>query len=204
MTALGAGLRHRRAVLLGGLTAVAAALTACGGSQQPDPLAGIPRALVLEARPIGRGARFHPPGRGSGPRALLDVALGARFGVHVELFAVNRVVLIAQGIGTRAPRTFSAGRISGAACYGELVTIDPTGLILVRPGARVTVSDLFRSWGEPLSAHRLASFPAPAAGQVAVFINGRRSTRPVGQVPLTRHAEIVLEVGPPRPAPLQL
>lgn len=122
--------------------------------------------------------------------------LGPRFGVHVELFAANRVVLVAEGIGTRPPRAFSAGRIARAACYGALVTIDPTGLVLTRPGARLTVADLFRSWGQPLSAHRLASFQAPPGTEVAVFIDGRRSTLAATQVPLTRHAEIVLEVGP--------
>jgi hypothetical protein len=122
--------------------------------------------------------------------------LGSRFGVHVELFAANRVVLVAQGIGTRPPRRFSAGRITGAACFGDLVTIDPTGLVLVRRGKSLTVAELFRSWGQPLSVDRLASFSASPGTGVSVFVDGRRWSGPPGAVPLTKHSEIVLEVGP--------
>lgn len=197
--------RPRRRV---GATAVAGALVAlvlggCGGSSRsggwdPIPRQAIPAALVAQARPIGRGAAFHPPARGSVPGAC-RAPLGARDGVHVELFAANRVVLVAAGIGVRGPVTRSGGRITGARCYGELVTLEPTGVVLVRPGARLTLADLFRGWGRPLSAHRVLSFTGP----VAVFVNGRRRAGPPGTVPLTRHAEIVLEVGPhvpPHPA----
>jgi hypothetical protein len=116
--------------------------------------------------------------------------------VHLEVFAANRVVLIASGIGTRPPRTLFAGRIARAGCYGALVTIDPTGLVLVRPGARLTVAAVFRAWGEPLSQHRIASFTAPPGQSVSVFVDGQRRAVSPGSVPLTRHAEIVLEVGP--------
>lgn len=192
---MGARLNGRLAAYLLALLALTGALAGCGSTSGTNSLAGVPRALVLEARPIGRGARFHPPATGP-VIGRCSRSLGPRFGVHVELFAANRVVLVAEGIGTTRPRTFSAGRISGAACYGTLVTIDPTGLVLVRPGARLTVSDLFRSWGQPLSAHKLAAFRAPAGTDVSVFVDGHRWAGPANHVPLTRHAEIVLEVGP--------
>jgi hypothetical protein len=176
---------------------------ACGSTtrsttQVPPP----PAALVAEARPIGRGPSFQPPLRGPVVGAC-ERALGRRNGVHVEVFAANRVVLLASGIGTKPPRSASAGRISSARCYGDLVTLDPTGLVLVRPGTHPTVADLFRSWGAELSTRRLASFSAPGGAQVAVFVDGRRWRGPPGSVPLSRHAEIVLEVGPhvpPHPA----
>lgn len=175
--------------------ALLAALGGCGAGARRNPLAGVPRSLVLEARPIGRGPRFHPPATGPviGPCRR---ALGPRVGVHVELFAANRVVLVAQGIGARPPLGFAAGRISSARCYGELVTIDPTGLVLLRPGSRATLAQLFRSWGQPLTPHRLASFSAAGGTQVSVFVDGRRRAGPPGQAPLLTHAEIVLEVGP--------
>ncbi|HWF52139.1 MAG TPA: hypothetical protein VG294_15975 [Solirubrobacteraceae bacterium] len=150
---------------------------------------------MAEARPIGRGPGFQPPA----PRSVLGPCrprLGARVGVHVELFAANRVVLVPAGIGTRAPRRFSAGRIARARCYGDLVTLEPTGVALVRPGARMLLSDLFRAWRQPLSASRLATFSAPGATRVVAFVDGRRWRRSPGTVPLTRHSEIVLEVGP--------
>ena len=122
--------------------------------------------------------------------------LGPRVGVHVEVFAANRVVLVPAGIGTRPPRGFSAGRISSAGCYGELVTLDPTGLVLVRTGSRPLLGDLFRAWGEPLSARRLVSFSASKGARVVVFVDGQRWRGSPGSVPLAPHAEVVLEVGP--------
>jgi hypothetical protein len=122
--------------------------------------------------------------------------LGSRFGVHVEAFAENRVVLVAAGIGTRPPRTVTAGRISGARCYGDLVTLDPTGVVLVRPRSRLLLGDLFGAWGQPLSPRRLGPFRVPAGTRVSVFVDGRRWRSSPGSVPLARHSEIVLEVGP--------
>lgn len=189
--------------LLGLLVSVGAlvggALCAGCGSERTAgataPAVTAPAALVAQARPIGRAPRFHPPARGpvtGGCRA----PLGARQGVHVEIFAANQVVLLAAGIGTRPPRHRSEGRIVAAGCYGSLVTLEPTGVVLVRAGTRLKLGSVFRAWGQPLSDTRLASFPARHGHTVAVFVNGRRWAGSPGAVPLRRHAEIVLEVGP--------
>ena len=187
-------------------TLITAAAIACGcgtahsaprpdARASPPAAAGIPKALLSQARPIGTGPRFQPPATGPVAGGCLP-SLGARDGVHVEVFAANRVVLLPAGIGTRAPRTSGTGRITAARCYGALVTLDPTGLVLVRHGPPLTVAALFRSWGQPLSATRLASFRAAAGTRVAVFVDGRPWRGAPGAVPLTAHAEIVLEVGP--------
>jgi hypothetical protein len=118
-------------------------------------------------------------------------ALGPRDGAHVELFASERVVLLPRGIGTRPPRTIDTGRIVRARCYGPVVTLEPTGVVLVRRGTTATLADLFAAWGLPLTAHRAASFSGP----VTVYVGGRRAHGPPGAVPLRRHAEIVVEVG---------
>jgi hypothetical protein len=180
---------------------VAAALIAallvvgCGSSRGPSAASTVPAALLREARPIGLGVRFHSPSTGPVIGSCRRW-LGPRTGVHVELFAENRVVLVAPGIGTRPPRAFSAGRITSARCYGALVTLDPTGVVLVRRGLRLSLADLFHSWGEPLSRSRLASFPAPRGTRVAAFVDGQRWHGPPAAVPLTTGSEIVLEVGP--------
>jgi hypothetical protein len=170
-------------------------LSGCGSGEERSRETGIPRALVAEARPIGRGPRFQAPVRGP-VLGRCAARLGPRFGVHVEVFAADRVVIIPAAIGTRPPRRLAAGRISAAACYGNLVTLEPTGVVLVRPGAHATLADLFRAWGQALSARRIASFPAPPGTAITVFVGGRRRLGSPGSVPLTRHAEIVLEVGP--------
>jgi hypothetical protein len=122
--------------------------------------------------------------------------LGRRTAAHVELFADNRVVILPAGIGARPPRRQVDGTIMSARCYAALVTISPTGVVLVRDHLHLHVADLFRSWGEPLSSSRLASFRAAPGSQVVAFVDGRRWRASPGTVPLARHAEIVLEVGP--------
>lgn len=183
------------------LTAVIVAVLLLAGCESPGsatPLTAgtaIPSALLSQARPIGVGPRFHPPVTGQVSGSCLTM-LGPRDAVHVEVFAANRVLLLPAGIGTPPPRTFLDGRITAARCYGKLVTLDPTGVVLLRPGARLTLGTLFSSWGEPLSRTSLASFTAAAGTRVTVFIDGRPWSGAPAAVPLTRHAEIVLEVGP--------
>jgi hypothetical protein len=170
-------------------------LTACGSARHPPSASEIPRRLLAQARPIGAGPRFHVPA--SGPViGRCRRRLGPRIAVHVELFAANHVVIVPAGIGVRPPLTASAGQIIRARCYGDLVTLGPTGVVLVRTGERLSLSDLFHAWGQPLSPSRLASFTAPTNTGVRVFINGRRWRGEPGDVALGRHLEIVLEVGP--------
>ena len=189
--------RRPQAAGAGAAALLALLLSGCGTASRPAPDA-IPAALIAQSRPIGRTAPFHPPARGPVPGAC-RAGLGRRAGAHVELFAANRVALVAAGIGLREPLTRSAGRITGARCYGDLVTLEPTGVVLVRPGSPATVADLFRAWGRPLTARRLLSF----TGRVRVYVNGRLRPGSPGAVPLRHHDEIVLEVGPyvpPHPA----
>jgi hypothetical protein len=180
------------------LAAAAAVAAACGSSQplaQTPASSQIPRSLLSEARPIGTGPRFTLSA--SGPvTGRCQRSLGTRFGVHVEVFAANRVLLLPAGIGARQPWKELNGRITSARCYGGLATLDPTGLVLVRAGERLTLAALFRSWGEPLSRTRLTSFTAQKGAQVSVFVDGRPWRAAPSAVPLTRHAEIVLEIGP--------
>jgi hypothetical protein len=183
-------------VWVAGLLAGACLLGAgCGAAGQTTTPAVIPSALLREARPIGRGPRFHPPARGI-ITGRCQGRLGRRYGVHVEVFGANRVVILPAGIGTRPPRRLFEGRISSAGCYGNLVTLEPTGLILVRPGSHPDLEELFRAWGQPLSPRRLAGFSAPPHGHVRVFIDGRPRPGSPDGVQLSRHAEIVLELGP--------
>lgn len=172
-----------------------ALLAGCAAAPHPAATSGIPQAVLREARPIGAGPRFQPPATGpiTGP---CRPTLGPHYGVHVEVFAANRVVIVPAGIGTRPPRTTSAGRIAHARCYGNLVTLEPTGVVLVRARSHPTLATLFRAWGQALSTTQLASFHSAPGTRVAVFIDGHASHIPPDRVPLTPRAEIVLEVGP--------
>jgi hypothetical protein len=182
------------------LLAVVLLLSGCGaatstpGSRLPDAAgrAGIPASLLDSVRPIGRGPRFYPAA-GNRVVGLCRSPLGGRRRAHIELFGADRVVLLAAGIGTRAPRRIRDGRIVRAGCFGALVTVDPTGTVYFRPGTRPTLAALFRAWGQPLSGTRIASF---TGGRVRVYVNGRPRRGAPQTVRLTNGAEIVLEVGP--------
>jgi pimeloyl-ACP methyl ester carboxylesterase len=141
--------------------------------------------------PIGRGALFHPsarvPTRGS------DCSTGGRrYGAHVELFARGFVVLIPAGIGVARPFTTRGAFIEPRGCTYSLRTLDPTGVIEVRTGTKATLGDVFALWRAPLSPSRFAGFTGP----VRAYVGGRPWRGAVSSIPLTRHAEIVLEIGP--------
>jgi hypothetical protein len=184
-------LRAAAALVPVAIAVLAGVVAGCGSASTSTTGGGVPAALVREARPIGRGPRFHPPATGPVLGACRR-PLGRRVGAHLEVFGGDRVVLIAVGIGARPPLRLDAGRIVAARCFGALTTVDPTGVVLVRPGARLTLADLFASWGQPLSPRRVASF----AGPVRVYIGGRPVAVDPRRVRLSPHAEIVLEVGP--------
>ena len=135
--------------------------------------------------PIGVGPRYHPTAynaavaRGRPVGSLRCTTSGASFAVHVELFAARRVVIVPPGIGA-GPR----------GCTYPLRTTAPTGVVHVARSG-LTLGDLFRVWGRRLVASAMLSFRQ----RVSVFVGGRRWRSDPGAVPLTRHAQIVLEVG---------
>lgn len=179
-------------VLAAGCGAVGAGAARRPAGGTPPRIDGAPAALLAELRPIGRGPRFQPPLRGS-VQGRCTPTLGRRLEAHVEVFGANRVVLLAAGIGTRAPRRLELARVVRARCFGDAVTLDPTGIVYFRPGPTITVGDVFHAWGQPLSATRIASF---TGGRVRVYVNGRRWRGVAASLTLRDHAEIVLEVGP--------
>jgi hypothetical protein len=167
-------------------------LGGCGSARRAQP--PLPPALAAAMRPIGIGPRFQPraPAR---PVPACRRGLGARVGAHLELFARDRVVLVPAGIGVGRPLRIQRGRVTAARCHGAAVTLDPTGVVLVRPGSRATVGSLFAQWRVPLAARRLAGFSTRRGG-VRAYVNGRRYDGDPRTIRLARHAEIVLELGP--------
>jgi hypothetical protein len=73
--------------------------------------------------------------------------------------------------------------------------MEPTGLIEIREGSRLRLSDLFRLWGQPLSPRRVAGFRAGRGKHVLAFVGGRPWRGDPRAIPLKRHAVIVLGVG---------
>jgi hypothetical protein len=100
--------------------------------------------------------------------------------VHVELFAHRQAIAIPRGIG-----------VARRGCRYPVSTTVPTGVFDVRRDRTYVLGDLFRVWGRRLGSYRLLSFP----GRVSVYVDGRRRAGDPRDLPLTRHAQIVVEVG---------
>ena len=102
------------------------------------------------------------------------------------------MVLVAPGIGIAPPRSRHGAYVRGGRCSYAVRTREPTGVIEVAAGGRrKTLGDVFAVWGQPLGRKRMAGF----RGQVSAFVGGRRFRGDPRAIPLTRHAQIVLEVG---------
>jgi hypothetical protein len=135
--------------------------------------------------PIGVGARYHPTsanervGRGES-FGRFRCANARSFDVHIELFAQRRVVVVPPRIG-----------IARHGCRYPLSTATPTGVVAVAQPGHWTLGDLFAVWGRKLGVSRLLSF----RGRVSVFVAGSRRFVDPRLVVLTRHAQIVVEVG---------
>lgn len=136
--------------------------------------------------PIGVGPRYQPSAvharaeTGAPIGSLRCGPPGREFAVHVELFANRRVIVIPKGIG-----------VSRSGCRYPLRTSTPTGVVHVAEDGRYRLRDLFAVWGRRLGPQRLLSF----RGRVLVFVDGRRFRGDPGAVILTRHRQIVVEVG---------
>ncbi len=172
------------------------ALAGCGGVRQEGRTTTtaartpIPEQDV-RAVPIGRSPRFKPP---APARRGVRCASGPRFGVHLELFAAGRVVVVPAGIGVAEPRRREGAYVRGA-CRAALSTTEPTGVLEVRHGTRARLGDLFGLWGQGLGPRRLAGF----RGRVRAYVGGRRVPGDPRRIPLTHHAQVVLAVGPDVP-----
>jgi hypothetical protein len=161
-----------------------------------EPIAGM-RCTRGEAGEDSGAAGADPGAAGADPGGADPGAAGSdpgsarRYGVHLELFAGKRIVLVAPGIGVAPPRTREGAYVRGGRCTYPLLTREPTGVIEVAGRGRTrTLGDLFAIWGQPLGTHRMAGFK----GSVSAFVGGKRWRGDPRKIPLTRHAQIVLEV----------
>lgn len=183
-----------RAALLA--SAVVFLLAACGSPTSSHSVAANPARPI--PTPIGLGPRFMPKAHAAslgGPRNGLECHADTTEGdtAHLELFAEGRVVLVPEGVGIAPPLRRGLQRIVSGRCRYPVATFDRTGVVdFTRDG--LTVGDLFVVWGEPLSVKQLVSFHARTSGVVRAFVDGIPWHGRVRDVPLTRHAEIVLEV----------
>jgi hypothetical protein len=188
------------------LLAAAVLLAGCGGSHASRtsaasrPLRHLPADYIPMT--VGPGAAYRPAPRGAAVGAGRPVdglrcarARGPRFGAHIEMFAHQHVVAIPTAIGIAPPVTLNgAARVQSGRCYYPLMTTDPTGVLEIRDGERLTLGALFALWGQPLSHHGAAGFTAPRGQALVAYVGTERWRGDPRAIPLRRHARIVLEI----------
>jgi hypothetical protein len=177
-------------------------LAGCG-SERIDPLVKTP----LDASripPIGASPRHHPPslaaaGRVGRPIRGLQCSqnAGPRYGIHLELFGAGQTIIVPAGIGIAPPRRVDGAYVRVGRCSYPLRTIEPTGVVQVRRdlGRVPTLGHLFDVWGQPLGSRVMAGWHGP----VKAYVAGRRRHGDPRDIPLRRHAQVVLVVGPDVP-----
>jgi hypothetical protein len=174
---------------------IAVALAGCGATSKQSELVP-PRfgpAPLYRPDPLSRAV--------AAARPLADMRCetraGPRIGVHLEVFVNRFDVVIPAGIGMAPPHAVDGAYITGARCSYPIRTTDPTGMIEVDAGfaKHATLGDFFAAWGQPLSPTRLLSFRAKGSDRVVVYIDGKRWQGDPRDVPLTRHAALLMHLG---------
>ena len=125
-----------------------------------------------------------------------DAQEGSRIHIHQHLaiFDHGKSVLIPQFIGIP----------SGANCIYWLHTHTPDGIIHIEaPRDRsFTLGDFFAVWGQPLDRSHAGPAATKKGERERIWVNGTPYTGDPAKIPLTAHADIVIEVGPPFKKPV--
>jgi hypothetical protein len=175
-------------------------LTACGDGGPTTTRREVDPATIREPAPrIGTGPRYRFPPRNRSVAEAAPVgalrcrsSAAARVGVHLEVLANRRDVVIPAGIGVARPIARHGAYVSGRCSYPAR-TLEPTGLVeLIRAG-RLTLGRFFDLWGWPLTRTRVLGFQSPRGARITVFVDGRRTTGDPRAIPLRRHRAIVIE-----------
>jgi len=124
---------------------------------------------------------------------------------HLTVFVDGTARQIPYGIGipgAQASPTPAGPYVGAGSCFYWLHTHAADGIIHIEsPVARTyTLGDFFDVWGEKLGRAEVG----PAHGPVTAFYDGRLFRANPRDIPLTRHAQIQLDVGRPLVAPAEI
>ena len=124
---------------------------------------------------------------------------------HLTIFVNGAPRQVPAGIGipgARAQNTAQGTFIISGNCFYWLHTHAADGIIHIEsPVHRVyTLGDFFDEWGQPLGPDQAGQ----ARGHVTVIYNGQAYQGNPRDIPLTKHAQIQLEIGKPVTAPTSI
>jgi hypothetical protein len=119
-----------------------------------------------------------------------DAMEGSRLHIHQHLVIFDK--------GKQISIPANVGQVPSRACLYWVHTHSPDGIIHIEaPRHRTfTLGDFFDIWGQPLSKKQAAT-ARPKNGVLKIWVNGKEYKGDPRQIPLTAHADIVIQSGPP-------
>jgi len=145
-------------------------------------------ALVLQQVPVV------PSGEPVGGISC-DAMEGNRIHIHQHLviFDHGHELTIPPNVGQPMMRR----------CIYWLHTHTPDGIIHVEAplDRSFTLGDFFRVWGQPLTKTVAATARADKGTSLKVWVDGKPYAKDPATIPLAAHTDVVIEAGPPFPAP---
>jgi hypothetical protein len=210
---------------LGGGAAAIGGSTNRTGQAAASPRSGLaPLASLGRLDPAGRRGALGPEGvpiadasqlASSGSASAGSTVDGIRcqgaeqilFHIHVHLtvFVDGRPRRIPYGIGipgAQVSPTPAGPFVAAGSCFYWLHTHAADGIIHIESPVRrtYTLGNFFDVWGQKLGPTRVG----PARGTVTALYNGQVFRSNPRDIPLTKHAQIQLEVGRPLVAPVAI
>lgn len=178
-------------------------LAACGGGDATVPAQPPPRAAAVALQDGGAIGAVHWPtgssasgGQGAPVAGLACGLVSENYHVHAHLsiFLDGTMLQIPQNVGI-VPATAARD-----GCTYPLHTHDATGKIHVESAVpmRFTLGQFFAIWGQPLSRTQVAGLSGLPV--VIYLVDGATVTRYTGDpgdIELTSHREITIQVGSP-------
>jgi hypothetical protein len=149
-------------------------------------------AVMIGEPAVARGQAMGQTVRG----ISCDAQEGQRIHIHQHL------AIIVRGTSMTIPQFI--GIPQSARCIYWLHTHTPDGIIHVEaPSDRsFTLGDFFAVWGQPLDRKHVASAQVKRGESMRVWLNGELYKGNPATIPLTAHADIVIQVGPPFAKPV--
>jgi hypothetical protein len=124
-----------------------------------------------------------------------DAMEGQRLHIHQHL------VILDHGNPVAIPP--NVGQVPAKRCLYWVHTHTPDGIIHIEaPQDRsFTLGDFFAIWGQPLTRTEAATAYASKDSKLRVWVNGKAYKGDPRKIVLAKHADIVIEAGPPYPKP---
>jgi hypothetical protein len=160
-------------------------------------IAALPASFALAAiTPRAMWAQQLRPASGEPVNGIsCDAMEGQRLHTHQHLVILDhdKEVAIPPNVGQPQVRQ----------CIYWIHTHTPDGIIHIEAplDRHFTLGDFFDVWGQPLSKKTAATARAAKGSSLRIWVNDKRYTGDPRAIPLTPHADIVIEAGPPYPKP---